>query len=309
MALQAFFTIESNFFKSENHATSVHTRNFWFSVKLRMGKVDGFTGACVAGEAAPAGPRGEPPLRIANGAASFPGPCRPGGMRLYSPHLQIPMPKISLNASEVKSMLLAVADQIIANEPYLSEADRNLGDGDHGVGMQRGFNAVKEKLAGANPADGIDKLFGAAGMAMISTMGGASGAIFGTLFRDGGKALAGRTELDAAGYAAFLRAACDGVTSRGKAKPGDKTMVDALHPATEKAAEVVSLCVSEAMAAVAAAGEAGRDASTAMIATLGRARTLGEASIGFPDAGACSVAIILRAMSDFAARQAFPSCI
>ncbi|HWB05817.1 MAG TPA: dihydroxyacetone kinase subunit DhaL [Verrucomicrobiales bacterium] len=198
-------------------------------------------------------------------------------------------------------MLLAVADSVIANEPYLSEADRNLGDGDHGLGMQRGFTAVKEKLAGMNPEDGIDKLFSAAGMAMISSMGGASGAIFGTLFRDGGKSLAGRAELDAAGYAAFLRGACDGVTARGKAKPGDKTMVDALHPAAEKAAEVTSLPLSEAMAAVATAAEAGRDASKAMIATLGRAKTLGEKSVGFPDAGACSVAIILRTMSDFAA--------
>lgn len=198
-------------------------------------------------------------------------------------------------------MLLAVADSVIANEPYLSEADRNLGDGDHGLGMQRGFTAVKEKLAGMNPEEGIDKLFSAAGMAMISSMGGASGAIFGTLFRDGGKSLASRAELDAAGYAAFLRGACDGVTARGKAKPGDKTMVDALHPAAEKAAEVTGLPLSEAMAAVATAAEAGRNASKAMIATLGRAKTLGEKSVGFPDAGACSVAIILRTMSDFAA--------
>ncbi len=210
------------------------------------------------------------------------------------------MPKTILTPDEVKSMLLAVADAIIENEPLLSEADRNLGDGDHGIGMARGLTAVKEKLAGMSGADGIDKLFSSAGMAMISSMGGASGAIFGTVFRDGGKALAGRTDLDAAGYADFLRAACDGVTARGKAKPGDKTMVDALHPAAEKAREVAGLPLAEAMDAVAAAGEAGRDASKAMIATLGRAKTLGEASIGHPDAGACSVAIILRTMSDFA---------
>jgi len=201
----------------------------------------------------------------------------------------------------VKAMLLAVSDQVISSEPYLSEADRNLGDGDHGLGMQRGFTAVKEKLAGTNPADGIDKLFGAAGMAMMSSMGGASGALFGTLFRDGGKALAGRTELDAAGFADFLRAACDGVSGRGKAKPGDKTMVDALQPAAEKAVEVAALPLSDAMNATAAAAEAGRDASKAMVATIGRAKTLGGASIGHPDPGACSVAIILRTMSDYAA--------
>ena len=211
------------------------------------------------------------------------------------------MPKSSLTAEEVKAMLLSVADKIIASEPYLSEADRNLGDGDHGLGMARGFTAVKEKLATMSGADGIDKLFSSTGMAMISSMGGASGAIFGTLFRDGGKALAGQTELDAAGLAVFLKAAVEGVMARGKAKPGDKTMIDALHPAAEVAATVAGEPLHIALAAVAAAGEAGREASKPLIATLGRAKTLGEASIGHPDAGACSVAIILRTMSDAAA--------
>jgi dihydroxyacetone kinase-like protein len=211
------------------------------------------------------------------------------------------MPKTSLTPDDIKAMLLAVADKVIASEPLLSEADRNLGDGDHGLGMARGFTAVKEKLGTMAAMEGIDKLFSAAGMAMMSSMGGASGAIFGTLFRDGGKALAGRTEFDAAGLAVFLRAACDGVQARGKAQPGDKTMVDALHPAAARAAEVTGTPVAEAMDAAATAAEAGRDASKAMIATLGRAKTLGEASIGHPDAGACSIAIILRTMSDYAA--------
>lgn len=211
------------------------------------------------------------------------------------------MPKSSLTPDDVKALLLAVADKVIASEPFLSEADRNLGDGDHGLGMARGFTAVKEKINATAASEGVDKLFSAAGMAMISSMGGASGAIFGTLFRDGGKALAGRADLDSAAYAVFLRAACDGVQARGKAKPGDKTMVDALHPAAVKAEEVTGLPLTEAMDAVAKAAEDGRDASKAMIATLGRAKTLGEASIGHPDAGACSIAIILRTMSDFAA--------
>lgn len=211
------------------------------------------------------------------------------------------MSRTSLDSAEVKTMLLAVADAVIAAEPALSEADRNLGDGDHGLGMQRGFQAVQAKLASMDAAEGIDKLLSATGMAMMSSMGGASGAIFGTLFRDGGKALAGRTEFDGAALAVFLRAACDGVMARGKAKPGDKTMVDALHPAAEKAGEVAGLGIGEALAAVAGAAEAGRDLSSGMVATLGRARTLGEASVGHPDAGACSVAVIFRAMSDFAA--------
>lgn len=215
------------------------------------------------------------------------------------------MPTTSLDASQVKSMLLAVADAVIAAEPYLSEADRNLGDGDHGIGMARGFNAVKEKIDPLDPAtEGVGKLFSSAGMAMISSMGGASGAIFGTLFRDGGKALAAAETLDADGLSKMLSAAADAVMARGKAKPGDKTMVDALHPAAAQAADETDKSIADALQAVATAAEAGRDASKAMIATLGRAKTLGEASIGHPDAGACSIALILRTMSDFAAAQA-----
>ncbi len=197
-------------------------------------------------------------------------------------------------------MLLTVADAVIAAEPYLSEADRNLGDGDHGIGMARGFRAVKEKIQAADPAEGLGKLFSQAGMAMITSMGGASGAIFGTVFRDGGKAIATAAAFDAPALATLLQAALDGVVARGKAKPGDKTMVDALHPAAHKAAEVAALPLSEALLAVALAAEAGRDASKDMIATLGRAKTLGAASLGHPDAGACSIALILRTMSDFA---------
>ncbi|MES2705376.1 MAG: dihydroxyacetone kinase subunit DhaL [Verrucomicrobiota bacterium] len=213
------------------------------------------------------------------------------------------MSTTSLDAPQVKAMLLTVADAVIAAEPYLSEADRNLGDGDHGIGMARGFTAVKEKLEPLDPAEGIGKLFSTAGMAMISSMGGASGAIFGTLFRDGGKALGPVESLNAEGLAKMLQAAVEAVMARGKAKPGDKTMVDALHPAAAKATETAALPLSEALQATAAAAEEGRDASKAMIATLGRAKTLGEASIGHPDAGACSIALILRTMSDFTAAQ------
>jgi phosphoenolpyruvate---glycerone phosphotransferase subunit DhaL len=200
-------------------------------------------------------------------------------------------------------MLVTVADAVIAAEPYLSEADRNLGDGDHGLGMQRGFVAVKEKLAALSPADGVDKVLQTTGMAMMASMGGASGAIFGTFFRDGGKALAGKTEFDAAACAEFLKAGCEGVMTRGKANPGDKTMVDALHPAAQRAAEVVSEPLVAALAAVAEAAEAGREASRDMVAVFGRAKSLGAASVGHPDAGACSVALILRTMSDFVAKQ------
>lgn len=208
------------------------------------------------------------------------------------------MAKDSLTPNECRDMLVAAADQIIISEPILTDADRALGDGDHGVGMERGMNAVKEKLVDQD-FDAIEKPFMTMGMAMMSSMGGASGAVFGTLFRTGGKALTGAEAFGAAQLADFLATGTEGVQTRGGAKPGDKTMVDALVPAAEKAKEVSGEPLSVAIAAVAAAAEAGRDASKDMIATMGRAKTLGERSLGHPDAGAVSVAIILATMRDY----------
>jgi dihydroxyacetone kinase-like protein len=207
------------------------------------------------------------------------------------------MAKSTLTTAQVVEMLNLMADRIIEAEPMLSEADRNLGDGDHGLGMQRGMEAVKEKLAAG--VDSIDKAFSATGMAMMSSMGGASGAIFGTFWRSGAKAIAGCEAFDAQALASLLKDGVEGVMTRGGAKPGDKTMVDALQPAADKAAEVAGLSLPEAIAEVAQAAADGREASKAMIATMGRAKTLGEQSIGHPDAGACSVAVILEAMSDY----------
>ena len=208
------------------------------------------------------------------------------------------MAKEALTINEVVTMMVRVADAIIDAEPELTDADRNLGDGDHGLGMQRGMNAVKEKLADGG-FESIDEVIKTVGMSMMSSMGGASGAVFGTLFRAGGKALSQHDKLDAAAFADFLRAAADGVMARGGAKPGDKTMVDALEPAAAKAADQNTATLPESATAAAEAAAAGREASKDMIATMGRAKTLGEKSIGFPDAGACSVAIILRAMADY----------
>ena len=207
------------------------------------------------------------------------------------------MPKSTLSTAEVIEMLNLVADRIIEAEPMLSEADRNLGDGDHGLGMKRGMEAVKEKLAAG--AENIEKAFSNTGMAMMSSMGGASGAIFGTFWRAGGKTLAGKDQFDAEGLASLIKGGLDSVMARGGAKPGDKTMIDALHPASLKAAEVAGQSLPDAAQAVAQAAADGRDASKAMIATMGRAKTLGEQSIGHPDAGACSVAVIFQAMSDY----------
>ncbi len=208
------------------------------------------------------------------------------------------MPKSSLSKDEVKAMLLLACERIIAAEPQLSEADRNLGDGDHGLGMQRGMTAAAEKL-NSGDVESIEKAFSSVGMAMMSSMGGASGAIFGTFFRNGGKAVSGQDTFTASGLAAFLRAGVEGVKQRGGAAVGDKTVVDAMEPAAAKAEQVRELDLPSAIQAVAAAADEGLEASKALVAKFGRAKTLGDGCIGFPDAGALSVTVIIGAMRDF----------
>jgi phosphoenolpyruvate---glycerone phosphotransferase subunit DhaL len=208
------------------------------------------------------------------------------------------MAQISLDPHAVKEMLLFMAERLIAAEPILSAADRDLGDGDHGLGVGRGFAAVKARLE-AKDLDSIAKVFEAAGMAMLSTMGGASGALFGTLFRNGGRALEAQAAFDAGALADFLEAAVAGVMARGGAKPGGKTMIDALHPAAVKARELAGRPLPEALSAAADAAQDGAEATKEMKATVGRAKALGAASFGYPDPGALSVALIVRAARDY----------
>ena len=204
----------------------------------------------------------------------------------------------NLDLSDTIEMIKQVALSIIDSEPLLTDADRNLGDGDHGLGMERGMKAVIEKIESSS-FNQISDVFKATGMAMMSSMGGASGALFGTLFRNGGKVLDGAETLNSEGLKSFLNAANEGVKSRGGASPGEKTMIDALEPAAQEASENISLPLYELIKLVAQAAERGKEESKDMIATMGRAKTLGERSLGHPDAGACSVAIILKSMSEF----------
>ena len=208
------------------------------------------------------------------------------------------MGKENLDLSDTIEMVKQVALSIIDSEPLLTDADRNLGDGDHGLGMERGMKAVIEKIESSS-FNQISDVFKSAGMAMMSSMGGASGALFGTLFRNGGKALDGEETLNSEGLKNFLNAANEGVKSRGGASPGDKTMIDALEPAAREASKNISLPLYELISLVSQAADRGKEESKDMIATMGRAKTLGERSLGHPDAGACSVAIILKSMSEF----------
>lgn len=180
------------------------------------------------------------------------------------------------------------ASQISENAADLTELDRQIGDADHGSNMDRGMKAVAALAADDFPD--APTYLKKAGMTLVSTVGGASGPLYGTFLLR----FAGALEPDdsPASIAKAWRAGLDGVVSRGKAGLGDKTMLDALQPAVE-AMEEANQSVEACLQAGAAAGAAGRDATTAMIARKGRASYLGERSIGHQDPGATSMVMLL----------------
>jgi dihydroxyacetone kinase-like protein len=204
----------------------------------------------------------------------------------------------SLTVEGAREMLLFVARRMVESQEALTQADRAIGDGDHGVGMARGFEAVQAALSDGS-FDTLEALFQAIGMALLTSIGGAAGAVFGTLFRGGGKALAGREAFDAAALAAFLQGGLEAVQKRGGARPGDKTMIDVLHPAGQAAAGLVDQPLGSALQSVVEAAEQGVEATRTMVATVGKAKTLGERSLGHPDPGAMSMAFVLRFMAEY----------
>ena len=182
------------------------------------------------------------------------------------------------------------------NRELLTELDSAIGDADHGINMDRGMSAVVAALAGDSPGT-PSALLKRTGMTLVSTVGGASGPLYGTAFLRMASAAGDAAELDAEGFAKVLRAGLDGIVARGKAEPGDKTMYDALAPAVD--ALDVALAsgqpLGEALRAAVGAAELGRDATVAMVARKGRASYLGERSAGHQDPGATSVTMLLAA--------------
>ena len=203
----------------------------------------------------------------------------------------------TLDAAAVVAMLDAVAQAVVDQADVLTDADLAIGDGDHGTGMKRGFEAARAALE-SSPTASIEDAFKAVGMAVLSETGGAAGAIFGTFFRAGGKALSGKELLDGAGFADLLESGLAAVLKRGGVTEGQKTIIDALAPAA-RAARADSGSLEGASAAAAQGALHGVEATKEMIATTGKARSLGERSLGHPDPGAISVSIILVAMRDF----------
>ena len=193
---------------------------------------------------------------------------------------------------------LALSAQAMADHrEELIELDRPIGDSDHGENMDRGFKAVTAKLA-ETPPETPGAALKLTAMTLMSKVGGAAGPLYGTAFLRAATALGDHAEIDAATLVAALQAARDGIVARGKAEPGDKTMVDAWTPAVEAAAAVAAASdgdVHKVLDAAAEAAEAGAVSTDPMEARNGRASYLGERSIGHRDPGAVSTALILRA--------------
>jgi len=200
---------------------------------------------------------------------------------------------------DVVSWLKTFAATIAENKAYLTELDSAIGDADHGINMDRGFQAVLGKLDGAAPGD-IGALFKTVGMTLVSTVGGAGGPLYGTLFLQLGVATAGKDEITPEDWAAALTAAVSGVQARGKAEAGDKTMVDALMPGRDAFAEALAdgADLPAALRRSADAAEGGMTATIPLVARKGRASYLGERSAGHQDPGATSSYLLLRTVAD-----------
>jgi phosphoenolpyruvate---glycerone phosphotransferase subunit DhaL len=209
-----------------------------------------------------------------------------------------------MDAGLFRAWIAEIAAVVVAQRDHLTQLDSAIGDADHGINLARGFSAVQEALAGADtPTPGSVLLL--TGSTLISKVGGASGPLYGTAFRQAAKALGDKPEVDLPAVAAALEAALAGVTKLGAARLGEKTMVDALAPAVAafSAAVANDASAQDAFAALTDAADAGAQATISLQALKGRASYLGPRSVGHEDPGAASTALILHALRDAAARQ------
>lgn len=203
----------------------------------------------------------------------------------------------TVSTDDLVAWIRAFRDAVQQHKDELTRLDSEIGDADHGSNMARGLDAVVAKL-GETPAS-APELFKTVGMTLVSSVGGASGPLYGTLFLRMGPALSS-DDADAAALGAALRAGVEGVVARGKAELGDKTMIDALLPALDAwdAAAGGGATPAEAARAAAEAAARGRDATEPLVARKGRASYLGERSAGHLDPGATSATLLLEALRD-----------
>ncbi len=206
---------------------------------------------------------------------------------------------MSIHRDDILAWVRASAGVIAENKTYLTELDAAIGDADHGANMDRGFKAVVIKLAENSDKD-IGTIFKTVGMTLLSTVGGAGGPLYGTFFLQAGMKSAGKMELNLQDWAEALEAALSGVVMRGKAEPGDKTMVDALLPAVDSLKEslAANAPLNTALEQSAEAARLGMLATIPWVARKGRASYLGERSAGHQDPGATSSYLLLKTAAE-----------
>ncbi|HSL11825.1 MAG TPA: dihydroxyacetone kinase subunit DhaL [Actinomycetota bacterium] len=211
---------------------------------------------------------------------------------------------MSVSYDEAAELVRAFAAAVAEQKEYLTELDSAIGDADHGINMNRGMQAALEVVEGLATTEGanggdIGAMFKAVGMKLVSTVGGAGGPLYGTLFLQLGTKSAGKDALEPADWVEMLSAAVDGVIARGKAELEDKTMIDALVPARDALAAAVDEGASfgDALRRSADAAEEGMKATIPLVARKGRASYLGERSAGHQDPGATSSALFLRTVA------------
>ncbi len=205
---------------------------------------------------------------------------------------------MAVSTEKLCDVLSAIADTLIEHKDELTELDGPIGDSDHGVNMARGFEAVKEMLPELANED-VATILNRCGMKLVSQVGGSSGPLYGTAFMKAGSALKGSEQVTIEKFSVALDAAVAGVMSRGRSTTGEKTMLDAMVPASKALAAAVANGgdAQAALDAAATAAVEGAEATVPMVATKGRASYLGERSVGHKDPGAASFAYVMQAIA------------
>ncbi|MFN8473450.1 MAG: dihydroxyacetone kinase subunit DhaL [Anaerolineae bacterium] len=206
---------------------------------------------------------------------------------------------MAVDRQHVVEWIQTYAAVVRENRDYLTQLDAAIGDADHGANMDRGFQAVLTKLPTVADKD-IGAILKTVGMTLVSTVGGAGGPLYGTLFMQAGQAEAGKSEMTDQDVVAMFEAALKGVIVRGKAEVGDKTMVDTLTPAVNalKSAVDGGVPIKDALQQAAAAAEEGMKGTIPLVARKGRASYLGERSAGHQDPGATSSYLLVKTAAE-----------
>lgn len=205
-----------------------------------------------------------------------------------------------ITAKQVRQMFLSVSEVIVRSEPYLTGIDMKIGDGDHGTGMALGFHAVLEQLPDLE-VNTVETVFQELGRILLDTMGGASGVLFGTMFISGVIRREPSASYSLGDFADSFRISLEAIKQRGKARVGDKTMVDALEPAVIALEEGTAkgVGIREGFGLAANAAQKGMEYTKEIRASFGRAKYYGDRAIGLQDAGATSVWLIFQEMADW----------